>query len=134
MTWTKLSSGFFAQLDQVDFPDHLRDACMLTHAQAIAYLYESLSMEHVNRDEIRFKRRHLPKFATSDLYVEAVEELIRTGFWRENGRFFDLIHERHTVKGGIARSEKDKATSRETSKRHREKKRLEGEQDWRDVG
>lgn len=134
MTWTKLSSGFFDQLDQVDFPDHLRDACMLTHAQAIAYLYESLTMDQVERDEIHFQARHLRKFVTSDLGFEAAKELIRKGFWREDGRFIELIHERYTVKGGIGSSEKKAATSRETSKRHRDKKRREGEQELRDAG
>ncbi|MGD7707738.1 hypothetical protein [Microlunatus sp. Y2014] len=116
MTWCKLGTEFYDQLAAANFPDHLDDACMNTHTQAIHYLYSVEGMT------MRFKKRLLTRFATSSKADEAALVLVQTGTWADRGTEYEVVHHADVVRQSIAAQK----IKRERDKNDKRKKRSSG--------
>ncbi|ALB03001.1 hypothetical protein [Kocuria palustris] len=113
MTWAKYGTEFFDQLVDAAFTPELDDACQLTHAQAIHYIYSVESMT------LSFPKRALRRFATSTRAEDAAVELVRRGLWLDRGTSYEVAHHEGVVRQSLGyqikerdRSRKAKATKR----------------------
>lgn len=113
MTWAKYGTEFFDQLVDAAFTPELDDACQLTHAQAIHYLYSVESMT------LSFPKRALRRFATSTRAEDAAAELVRRGLWIDHGATYEVAHHEGVIRQSLGyqikerdRSRKAKATKR----------------------
>lgn len=116
MTWAKYGTEFFDQMVDGDFRPELDDACQLTHAQAIHYLYS------VESESLTFKKSVLRRFATSQKATEAADELVRCGFWEDNGTSFTVLHHAGIVRQSLAAQIKKRRddTARQARRRAKE--------------
>lgn len=96
MTWAKYGTEFYDQMVDADFRSDLDDACQLTHGQAIHYLYS------VESESLTFKKSVLRRFATSQKATEAADELVRCGFWKDNGTSYTVVHHAGVVRQSLA--------------------------------
>ena len=113
MTWAKYGTEFFDQLVDAAFTPELDDACQLTHAQAIHYIYSVESMT------LSFPKRALRRFATSTRAEDAAAELVRRGLWIEHDTTYEVAHHEGVIRQSLGyqikerdRSRKAKATKR----------------------
>ncbi|MBZ6376590.1 MAG: hypothetical protein LBE67_16845 [Kocuria palustris] len=113
MTWAKYGTEFFDQLVDAAFTSELDDACQLTHAQAIHYIYSVESMT------LSFPKRALRRFATSTRAEDAAAELVRRGLWIDHGATYEVAHHEGVIRQSLGyqikerdRSRKAKATKR----------------------
>ncbi len=77
--WTKLGD---------EFPDDaadLSDAAFRTHVEALAWSNRRLL-------DLRVPKRDLRRFAFSEAAEEAVQELVRVGWWEDDGEAWKLAH------------------------------------------
>jgi len=77
VTWTKLGD---------EFPDaawHLSDAAWRTHAEALLWSNRLLL-------DLVVPKRHLRRFALSDLADQAAAELVATGWWADDGDCWEI--------------------------------------------
>lgn len=94
MTWTKFGAEYFDQCADAG----LSDAAFRTHSEAIGWLYR------INRDDVKdlsIPDRAIRKFATSDDYEPAVAQLVRVGFWRDEGSHYVLVHHADVVRSSL---------------------------------
>jgi hypothetical protein len=94
VTWTKFGAEYFDQCADAG----LTDAAFRTHSEAIGWLYR------INRDDVKdlsIPDRAIRKFATSDDYEPAVAQLVRVGFWRDEGSHYVLVHHADVVKASL---------------------------------
>lgn len=79
MTWLRLSESFG------DECAHLSDAAFRTHAEALGWV-----MNREKGGELR--TRDVQRFAGSDDWRQAVEELVRVGFWEALDNGYRVVH------------------------------------------
>lgn len=96
MTWAKYGTEFFDQLMDMDFPDALSDACMLTHTQALHYLYSVEGMD------MTFPKNALRRFATSGNANEAAQALVQAGAWADRGKRYEVKHHDDVFRQSLA--------------------------------
>jgi hypothetical protein len=77
MTWTKLGDEFS------DAAWNLSDAAWRTHVEALLWS-NRFGMDLV------VPKRHLPRFALSEVAGQAAAELCATGWWKDTGDFWDI--------------------------------------------
>ena len=82
MTWTKFGTEFRDECAEAA----LSDAAFRTHVEAIMYLFGIESMD------MRIQRRLVRKWAGSDHYQAAVDELVARGFWIVDGDDWRVVH------------------------------------------
>lgn len=111
MTWTKLGTEFFDQLVAMDFPPDLDDACQLTHAQAIHFLYSIEAADH------RFRKTALRRFATSPKATEAAEWLVKRGAWTDHGRDYEVTHHAEVFRQSLGYQLRERARVAQTKNR-----------------
>ena len=116
MTWAKYGTEFYDQLVDCDFPDHLSDACMNTHAQAIHYLYSVESMD------MTFPKARLHRFATSPKAQDAADILVRNGLWTTRGNRYEVIHHADVFRQSLAAQQTKKEGNKERKRRERARK------------
>lgn len=121
MTWAKYGTEFFDQMVDSEFRSDLDDACQLTHTQAIHYLYS------VESESLTFKKSVLRRFATSQKATEAAAELVRCGFWEDNGASFTVLHHGGIVRQSLVAQIKKRQddTARQARKRAKESRSSE---------
>lgn len=115
MTWAKYGTEFFDQLVDMDFPDELTDACMLTHAQALHYLY---SVEDMN---MTFPKIALRRFATSTQADAAAHALVQAGAWIDHGRRFQVTHHADVFRQSLATQTLKKGRDKGAQQRKRDR-------------
>lgn len=115
MTWAKYGTEFFDQLVDADFRADLDDAAMLTHTQALHYLYsvESMSMT--------FKKSVLRRFATSPKAGEAAEELVRKGLWADHESAYEVLHHEDVFRQSLGYQMRERDRSKKAKRKQREK-------------
>ena len=116
MTWAKYGTEFYDQLVDCDFPEHLSDACMNTHAQAIHYLYSVESMD------MTFPKARLHRFATSPKAQDAADILVRNGLWTTRGNRYEVIHHADVFRQSLAAQQTKKEGNKERKRRERARK------------
>lgn len=123
MTWTKLGTEFFDQLVDADFSADLDDACQLTHAQAIHYLYS------VESYALTFKKKILRRFATSARAEIAAVELVRCGVWEDAGDSYKVVHHENVIRQSLAAQSKklEGDRARQARKRARDREGVPAE-------
>lgn len=115
MTWAKYGTEYFDQLVDMDLPDGLTDACMLTHTQALHYLY---SVEDMN---MTFPKIALRRFATSTEADAAAQALVQAGAWIDQGRRFQVIHHADVFRQSLASQTLKKARDKGAQQRKRDR-------------
>ena len=115
MTWAKYGTEFFDQLVDAAFTPELDDACQLTHAQAIHYLYSVESMT------LSFPKRALRRFATSTRAGEAAAELVRRGLGIEHETTYEVAHHGDVIRQSIAAQGTKREKDRDRQRRNRGK-------------
>lgn len=115
MTWAKYGTEFFDQLVDMDFPEDLDDACQLTHAQALHFLYS------VEALDLRFKKSVLPRFATSARAPEAADCLVRCGAWQDLGRDFEVLHHADVFRQSLGYQLRERARAKDAMQKKRAK-------------
>ncbi|MGX6397562.1 hypothetical protein [Rothia kristinae] len=118
MTWAKYGAEFYAQMLDADFRSDLDDACQLTHGQVIHYLYM------VESETMTIRKRVLPRVASSPKAMEAADELVRHGFWEDNGTSFTVVHHADVIRRSLA----DQARIREGNKVRQARRRAKESQ------
>lgn len=116
MTWAKYGTEFFDQLLDMDFPDAISDACMLTHTQALHYLYSVEGMD------MTFPKSALRRFATSTLATEAAQALVQAGAWADQGKRYVVNHHEDVFRQSLAAQ----LIKRESDKNSKRAKRARG--------
>lgn len=116
MTWTKLGTEFFDELVDREFKDELDDACQLTHAQAVHFVYSIEAMDGT------FPKRAVRRFATSDRAGEAVRELLRTGIWEDTGDRYRIRHHLEVVRQSLFQQTTKREKDRERQQKLRNSK------------
>lgn len=119
MTWTKLGTEFFDELVDREFKPDLDDACQLTHAQAVHFVYSIEAMDGT------FPKRAVRRFATSDRSTEAAQELVRTGVWEDTGERYRIRHHLEVVRQSLHLQITKREKDRERQRRHRNSKARE---------
>lgn len=112
MTWTKLGSEFFREC----FHHGLSDASVRTHGEAIEYLYTCEEMS------LRIPKRAVRSFAGSEDATQAVEDLVALEWWADRGTHWEVIHHADVIRQSLAAQQKQRATSKKTSAKYRQKK------------
>lgn len=111
MTWTKFGSEFFDDCANAG----LTDAAVRTHAEAISWVYK------VENIELGFPRNLIRRFAGSDRWESAVEELVTVGWWVVHDDFYVLIHHADVIRASIVaqqvKRERDKRSQQAYRKR-----------------
>ena len=117
MTWTKFGNEFFDQLAEYDFPADLDDACQLTHAQALHFLYSTEDMSAA------FLKKNLRRIASSNKREAAAAALVNAGVWIDRGNKYEIHHHAEVFRQslGYQLGEREKATERKRRQRLREK-------------
>lgn len=115
MTWAKYGMEFYDQLVEGDFRSDLDDACQLTHSQAILYLYR------VESETMTIRKRVLPRVASSEKAMEAADELVRHGFWQDNGTSFTVLHHADVIRQGLAAQNKKRLDDKTRQAKRRAK-------------
>lgn len=118
MTWTKLGTEFFDELVDREFTSDLDDACQLTHAQAVHFVYSIESMDGT------FPKRAVRRFATSDRASEAAQELVRTGVWENAGDRYRIRHHLEVVRQSLFAQTTKREKDRERQAKHRNGKSI----------
>ncbi|MGX1768814.1 hypothetical protein ACWIE7_10975 [Dietzia sp. NPDC055343] len=116
MTWTKLGTEFFDELVDREFKPDLDDACQLTHAQAVHFVYSIEAMDGT------FPKRAVRRFATSDRATEAARELVRTGVWEDTGERYRIRHHLEVVRQSLFAQTSKREKDRERQQKHRNTK------------
>jgi hypothetical protein len=114
MTWPKFGS---------EFPDEcahhgLSDAAFRTHVEAIVYLYR------VEEYEMRIPKHLVRRFAGSSEWATAAADLVKVGFWRDDGNAYVVVHHGDVFRQSLAVQQKSRETSKRTSARHRAKRKV----------
>lgn len=112
MTWTKFGSEFFPEC----LHHGLTDAATRTHAEAIAYIYE------VEEMSCTVPKRVVRTFAGSEQFGDGIEVLLSLEWWADRGDRWEVIHHADVIRQSLAAQQKQRATSKKTSARYREKK------------
>lgn len=115
MTWAKYGAEFYAQMLDADFRSDLDDACQLTHGQVIHYLYM------VESETATIRKRVLPRVASSPKAMEAADELVRHGFWKDNGTSFTVLHHADVIRESLAAQTRTRKGNKERQARRRAK-------------
>lgn len=116
MTWTKLGTEFFDELVDREFKPELDDACQLTHAQAVHFVYSIEAMDGT------FPKRAVRRFATSDRATEAAQELVRSGVWEDTGDRYRIRHHLEVVRQSLFMQTTKREKDRERQAKHRNTK------------
>lgn len=109
MKWMKLDPEYSYELALKG----LSDAAYRTHTEAISYLYSEGSAD------LRIPKHLLRRITGSDHYVEAAEELIDAGCWRDEGTHYAVVHHADVVQQYIAAQQDQANRSRSSSNRRR---------------
>jgi hypothetical protein len=94
VTWAKFGAEYFDQCAEAG----LTSDAFRVHTEAIGWLYR------INRDNVKdlsIPDRSIRKFANVDEYDAAVAQLVRVGFWRDEGTHFVLVHHADVVKSSL---------------------------------
>lgn len=122
VTWTKFGAEYFDQCADAG----LTDAAFRTHSEAIGWLYR------INRDDVKdlsIPDRAIRKFATSDDYEPAVAQLVRVGFWRDEGSHYVLVHHADVVKSSLVAQRAKLDRDRKAQQNRRARAGKEGKDD-----
>lgn len=120
MTWAKYGNEFFNQLDDFDFQEKLQDACQLTHAQAVHFVYSTESMD------LMFKKSALRRFASSSLADEAAAELVTLGVWADEGTRYRVVHHEDVIRQSLGYQLKERTRSKKSKRAQRAQGKSEG--------
>lgn len=115
MTWAKYGTEFFDQLVDMDFPDAISDACMLTHTQALHYLYSVESLD------MTFPKTALRRIATSSLSTEAAQALVQAGAWADQGKRYAVKHHEDVFRQSLGYQLREKTRTKEAMRKKRSK-------------
>lgn len=92
MTWAKYSTEFSDDCAAAG----LSDAAYRTHSEAIGWLYR------VEDLRLRIAKNLVRRFAGSEDYEHAVEELADAGFWNDRGDVWEIVHHADVIRSGLA--------------------------------
>lgn len=98
------------------FPEDLEDAAILTHTQALHYLYS------VEEMAMTFPKSALRRFASSSHHQQAAEVLVSAGLWTDLGRRFQVLHHEDVFRQSLAAQ----LTKRDRDKGQKRRKRSRG--------
>lgn len=112
MTWRKTGSEFDDECALAD----LTNGAYRTHMEAIGYVYT------VELMTCRFPKRSLPRFASSPTLSEDIRELIGAGFWQDASTEYEIVHHADVIRQSLAAQQKQRAISKKTSAKYRQKK------------
>lgn len=109
MTWTKFGAEFRDECAEAE----LSDAAFRTHVEAIMYLYGIEAMD------MQIQRRLVRKWAGSDHYQAAIDELVRLRFWVAEGSGWKVIHHEDVFRQSLAAQQKKRTTEKERQRNKR---------------
>lgn len=111
MTWAKYSTEFSDEIANAG----LTDAAYRTHSEAIAWIYR------LEDTTLRIPKHLIRRFAGSDYYETAAKELADTGFWRDRGDVWEIIHHADVIRQSIQaqRQKRDRDKRAQQARRNR---------------
>ena len=72
---------------------------------------------------MRIPKHLIRRFAGSDEWATAVAELVKVGFWRDDGSAYVVVHHGDVFRSSLIAQQKARETSKRTSAKHRAKQK-----------
>lgn len=116
MTWRKTGSEFDDECALAD----LSNGAYRTHMEAIGYVYT------VELMSCRFPKRSLPRFAASPTLSDDMAELVASGFWKDAGADYEVVHHADVIRQSLAAQSGKRVRDKKAQRTHRARQSRDG--------
>jgi hypothetical protein len=112
MTFQKIGTEFWDECAAAN----LSDAAVRTHAEALGWI------SRVEAMDMRIPKHLVRRFTGSDDWTVGVKELVATGFWRDDGDAYTVLHHADVTRSGLVAQRKKRDRDKQAQRVYRAKK------------